>query len=445
SLRVSRRGAIALVCCAAAACGSEPSGSLEITLDAFSKVTNATNVTLGGGVTRTPPKQTTIVVRATGGLGSPVDTVRGGRFALKIDLNPNAQNQLSLVASDATGAASEALAVTIRQDNEGPTVAQMTPADTSDNAATNTTISLKMSEPVVVAPGGGLRMSRQGATVSGSSNLSADSLTFSFTPSAPLSPNAIYRLTLSGVTDVATNPVAATFSSCFATAITGAPATFATTDPSSDLFSSSGSPGTLQPPDLLAARFAREGALFSGIFRFVGPRVFSNVAANRAAVFIDLDVDQDSTTGFVTFKDTLFLASANSTNRFDTLSSGTRAEYIIGLEPHTQLGDSAYVGKYTAPEEFNVMGTFLPGVCGALMGFVAPFSVIGNDDGKINAVVMSLAASSTFLYVDPMPTKGHLTLNLAAPTPVAAFDWPASPTRGGQVFRRGVKQLLLKR
>ena len=432
-----------MACLTAAACSTEPQGTLEITLDPLAKITSATSVTIGGGVTRTPVKTTTIVVRASGGLGTPVDTVRGGRFALKIDLNTNAQNQLALTASDATGAASPAVNVSIRQDNQPPTVVQTTPADTADNVARNTPIQLKMSEPVVVAAGGGIRMTRQGAPVSGAASLSADSLTLTFVPSAQLSPNAIYRIAVSGVSDVANNASTSPLTTCFVTAVTGATASLSVSDSINDTFYGGDTTrNTLARPDLVGARFAREGTLFSGVFRFVGPRTFSRVANNRAAVFLDLDVDQDSTTGFVTIKDFLFRQS------FPTYSSGTRAEYLIGLEPLSELGDSAYVGKWVPPAdslEFEPVAAFVPDVCGAAMAFVVPFSVLGNDDGKMNAVAVALASSTTALFADPLPTRGRLTLNLASPTgPVAGMEWPVAPAPATRVLRPRIPIRRLK-
>jgi hypothetical protein len=74
-----------------------------------------------------------------------------------------------------------------------------------------------------------------------------------------------------------------------------------------------------------------------------------------------------------------------------------------------------------------------------MMGFVVPFSLLGDDDGKMHAVIMGIAATSTSLKVDPMPTRGNLALDLRPPAPVppavagAEYAAPASAPRVHQV------------
>jgi hypothetical protein len=158
----------------------------------------------------------------------------------------------------------------------------------------------------------------------------------------------------------------------------------------------------------------------SAVFQFVGPRTFSSTASNRAGVMFDLDLDQDSATGFRPFKDSILIASAHPTsgyNGFDTLTSGTRAEYLVDMEPDPAHGDSAEIVHYSGYLSGTITALFMPGTCGPFMGFVLPWSILGGDDGNVNALATGYAETATDAYIDPMPLKGHLTLTLAGPAP----------------------------
>jgi hypothetical protein len=418
--------------------GSEPDGTLTLTLDAFSPATTSSSVVLAGGVTRSPEKNTRIVVRVTGGLGAPADTVQGGRFSISVPLTPNATNQFSVTASDATGATSETKAVSIRQDNQAPAIAQSTPADLTDGVALNSGVQVRMSEAVVVGAGGGIRVTRQGVPIAGTGTLSGDSLTFSFTPSAPLAPNAIYRIGFSGVGDALGNMVPDASSACFVTTINGAPQSGVFPDDDNFYYQTNPAPVGLLVPDVISSRFAREGTAFSGIIQFAGTRSFSRTATDRAAVYIDLDIDQNPATGYATFKDTLGLPGVGP--------SGTRAEYFIALDPDAAHHDSAEVVLHTQPVEDaiegEIVGFFMPGSCGAFMSFLIPFSAVGGDDGLMNIVMLAFSGTSTALFVDPVPGSGHFTLNLpatTAPGPLAASAFTPSSSRPpwrGAVGRR---------
>src|SRR5262249_7472670 len=138
--------------------------------------------------------------------------------------------------------------------------------------------------------------------------ISSDSLTLTFAPSGTLSPNAIYRAGFTGVADKAGNAVAATTSACFVTTIAGAAKTATFTDPTGDFYFGGTTTG-LAPPDLIGARFARDADLLSTLLQFTplsGARTFSSTGANRTGLALDIDIDQDSTTGFTTLKDSLF-------------------------------------------------------------------------------------------------------------------------------------------
>ena len=396
-------------------------GTFTLTPDPTGPLASEADLVVTGTVTRVPALTTPIFVRAAGGVESTTDTVTDGQFSVVVTLHPNVSNTITLTATDDLGSASSAPPFTILHDGIAPTIVQATPADTSDGITAGTLLRVTLSEPLAVFMDGGIQLSRQGLAVAGATTMSADSLTLSFVPSVALSPNAIYRMAFVGVSDRAGNAISFGTSSCFVTSPIGAAATFTAADSSNDLYRSL-TPPIIAAPDLIAARFAREGALFSGVFRFAGPRSFERDGVDRAEIFVDLDTDQDSTTGFVTLKDTLFL---NSGPPLDTLGSGTRAEYIIGLSPLASAGDNAYVGKYTAPLNFQVVDTFQPGVCGSFMSFAIPFTLV-DDDGKLNAVVMGYSGSGNSILVDPMPAKGRLELDLGPLTPAPVLRTVAS-------------------
>jgi hypothetical protein len=422
---------------ALAACGTEPSGTLTLTVDALPPVTRETSIVVAGTVTRTPAKATAIIVTVAGGAAAAADTTAATRYEVRVTLNPNAANALTVSATDATGSSSAPAAASIRQDNQAPTVTQVTPVNASDDVAGTTTVELRLSEPVVLVPGGGVRLSRQGALLSGATTRSADSLTLTYTSSVPLSPNAVIHVTLGGVNDVAGNAVAATFASCFATALTGATASVVYPDSSiPDRVETELLAGTPPlPPDIVTVRFAREGSLFSGVIRFAGPRTFSLTAPDHATALLDLDTDQDSTTGFITFKDSIFKASAALG---DSFSSGTGAEFLVGLEPLAALGDSAYVGEYVDYLTFQPLATFLPGMCGPMMGFVLPMSIFGaTEDGLMNALLVGLAENAAQFMVDPVPIRRHLPLALPAASPLPPVSLaPYVTPAGGRTIRR---------
>ncbi|MBI4499661.1 MAG: Ig-like domain-containing protein [Gemmatimonadetes bacterium] len=432
--------AIALVAGLAACSGEQ--GVLTVSLDPYPKITNAATVPITGVVTRMPVKASRIIVNATAGTTTKVDTADGtGHFGVTIPLTANGSTQISLSAADETGATSEAVAITIQQDNQAPTITQSTPADVADNVPLNTSsVQLILSEKVIFSTAGGFRFTRQGVPVPGSLSVSADSLTFTFTPSGALSPNAIYGVGFTGGADAAGN--ALTSSRCFITTLTGATRSNTFTDPPAtekyDLFGTS-FPASIALPDLVAARFARDGSLFSAIFQFGGVRTFSNTANDRAGVLLDLDVDQDSLTGFITIKDSLLKGSANPPsgyNGFDTLSSGIKAEYLIDLEPDPGHGDSAEVVRYSGYAAGSITGLFVPGVCGTFMGFALPWSAFGSEDGNVNVLAVGINGTSTDLYIDPMPTKGHLALSLAAASPPAPGPYLTAARTGVPYVRR---------
>ncbi len=417
-----RPGAILAGIALLVGCSSEPAappaeakGTLTLTIDdTYPRSTATSAQTYAGSVTRTPTSTSPVTVTVVGAAGAASAIAAAGRYSIPVTLNPNQTNQLRLVATDGTGSVSDSLRITIRHDGLAPSIAQATPATAADNVPLSTsTILVRMSEPVTMAAGGGVRLSRQGVLLAGATTLSADSLTLTFTfGGTTLSPNAIYQLALSGITDAIGNSTNTAATSCFITTPTGATRTTLVTDPDAVIYQTNPIPTGIPVPDVVAARFAREDSLLSGVIQFIGPRTFSLTDSIRAGVFIDLDTDQSNLTGYATLKDTLF---ANSSIAGVT-NSGTRAEYFIDLEPDPTNGGAALVVKYTSPVSGDVKAAFLPRTCGAFMAFVFPLSALGGETGNMNIVMLGIATGNNDgLFVDPVPGTGFLTTTLAAP------------------------------
>src|SRR6185436_414687 len=164
------------------ACGSDP-GVLSIQLDSYPRFSKSATVALTGVVTRTPVKDTRIIVSAIGGTTIPSDTADGaGHFSLTLPLTASTSNMFTISATDKDGSTGSPVSITIKEDNLSPTVSQATPADAADNVATNTsTFQEKLNEPVIMGVGGGIQLSRQGAVVpGGTTSISADSLTLTY-------------------------------------------------------------------------------------------------------------------------------------------------------------------------------------------------------------------------------------------------------------------------
>src|SRR5260370_23580795 len=193
-----------------AACG-DSGGTLTISLDAYPKITNVPSVPLSGVVSRTPARNTQITVSATVGSSttSAVADARGV-FHLTVPLTLNGINQIGLTATDDGGATSQQVVIGIQQDGVAPAIAQATPNDQSDSVALTTPIRVTLSKRVSYPVAGGFQFTRQGTLLPESVTVSAHSLTYTFTPSGLLSPNAIYRIAFQRAADSAGNTLAGT-------------------------------------------------------------------------------------------------------------------------------------------------------------------------------------------------------------------------------------------
>lgn len=385
------------------ACGTEPSAVLTITLDDVPSPVRSATVAISGLVTRTPAKETTIIVTAAGGQTAASDTAGvGGRFTVEVSLNPNTRHQIVLTAQDASGAVSLPDTVFVEHDGVAPSVVSTTPE--GDGAGTAVSVEVQFSEPVVLTGAGALELVNQGLSVAGATTLSADSLTATFVPQQALQENAIYTIGFPGVTDAAGNPVEEGLTRCFITELTAATGT--ELDSTNDLFAL-GQPTGASPADLVEIRLGAVTGRLLGVLKFTTPRQFEPDSANNAFAYLDLDLDQDSTTGFVTLKDALF------STLDPTLSSGARAEYVIGLDWFPSLADSGAVGRYVDTGVFEIVALLLPDVCGEFFGFSVSFGLLGSDDGNFNYVVLAGNVEANGILVDPAPQSGHYTAGLA--------------------------------
>jgi hypothetical protein len=418
-----------------AGCGTEP-GTLIITADALPALTPATELTVTGSVSRNPPATTSIVVSASGGLNAPADSAdETGRFSLALQLRPNMVNSITLTAADGTGSTSVPVVLTITQDGVAPTVASMSPQ--GDGVATNiTAIQIGLSEPVVLSGlNAGAQVVRGFEVVSGVSFLSADSLTLTFSPSQALKQNSVYSVVLVGVADRAGNLAAPAADACFVTQVT-APAMVVETDSTGDILVASAT--GISPSDLVEFRLAVVGGELTGVLKYTTPRSYDTTATNNVVTLIELDTDQDSTTGYRTFKDSLYVVGGLGTQ----FSSGTRVEYVIGIDPYPlsdtpELAGLSYVGEYIDQFIFNLTDAYLPGFCGEFVGIVTTLSALGGDEGNINYTILNMNFEGVVgLAADAAPSSGHWTTAFAGMFgPVVSAPALGSQGPRGAVFR----------
>ena len=109
-----------------------------------------------------------ITVTGTGEAGSTIIVVNGlvpvrtvvatdGSYSINVPLNPNADNNLQLVASDAAGNLSSVVSIDITQDDTPPEIVSTSPVSEATGIAQNTAVEITFTEPLapesVTAPG----------------------------------------------------------------------------------------------------------------------------------------------------------------------------------------------------------------------------------------------------------------------------------------------------
>lgn len=410
------------------ACGSdtlEP-GTIVIALLAPPTTTNQPTVELNGLITRTPAASgVAIVVTATKSGQVVSDTAdAAGAFTLTVTLTANAQNQILVGATDASGSTATPETVVILHDSRAPQVSGSTPANQADGVAPASVV-VQFDEPVVDGSAT-MAVSRQGTAVPGSTALSADGLSLTFTPSAAFAINAIFAVTVSGAEDSIGNSQAQPTPLCF---VTGGGGISVMADATDDLYQAGTPPATLIPPDLLEIRMARVGGMIHTIAQFDTPRTLAESASNNIFMVFDFDVDADSATGFITLKDSLFTPNNVLPH------SGTGAEYAIGVLTQAAATDSSFVLQYTGPLVGDATFFFVPSLCGPFVGVVAPEASLGGNIGSARLVIYADAATGAGLYADPAPDVGYFTLALAASVARGALA-PLTPALQAGTVRR---------
>lgn len=418
--------------------------TLIVTLNQLPEFATSVDLSVSGIVTRTPLKETTILVTVSGGASAVVDTAGpAGDFNLGVTLVANSPNTLTITAQDAQGNVSAPDTATVIHDGKGPTIASMTPARASDGVPTNTSIEIRFSEPVRIDPATeNIRLVTAGQSLTGLAALSADSLTLSFAPSGALRTNSVYELLLDGIKDVAGNRIASSEQACFVTELAGA-AKLVIADSTLDYLWTTGT-SVVSPSDLVEARFGTFGELLTVVLEFTTPRQFDTTAVENLLAFIEFDIDQDSTTGFTSAKDLLFTGVLGS--------SGTGVEYVMALD----LFDSAYVARYVDQDLVpEIRSWFRPGICAEFASLSASFADLGGDDGDMDFVITtwnveSLDLNQPLLVVDPTPTSGHYSLAFSGLFPVPppsrlALPYPDRPRRAAVWIKNRPKLIKPRR
>lgn len=405
----------------AAACGTEPSGVLTITLIDLPEFTKERTITVAGTVSRTPVSDTPIVVAVAGGQQTVSDTVQGS-FSFEIGIRANAETQLAVTASDGTGTISDPLIVVIFHDDTGPQVATSVPTNEGTNVPLNTAIAIRFGEPLVqTGPDASFTLKQNSRAVPGTATLSGDNTFVTFEPDQILEPFSIYEMVIQGFTDLAGNAVGDGRNFCFITTSEGLDP-HVTADTSNLGFGGGPTADRLTAPDLVGGSLARSGSTLYGLFEFAQRRTLRG-DTDKASVFIDIDLDQDRNTGFKGFKDFVF-----DTN-FPELNTGMGADVVIALDAHGVTSDSAgvasdsaFVGVNDGDASWVEIDFFLPGVCGRFFGFhtTAIFGDSIQNNGRFSYAYMAIAiedpdADETAFFLDPVPLEGHFQANLTDP------------------------------
>lgn len=154
---------------------------------------------------------------------SPTQTSRTEEFTITFSELPVAGGQLTLTGSARDGAGNQALssAVTVNvRDVVAPSVAAVTPLAGATGVATTTSIAVTFSEPMdrATLTAAAVRLSADTTPVATALVVAADDRSVTLTPSAPLSINTLYTVTVDATArDRAANPLAAPFVSTFRT------------------------------------------------------------------------------------------------------------------------------------------------------------------------------------------------------------------------------------
>ena len=420
-----RRSSLVLSLAFLLGCGTEPPGTLTLTVDDLPKFSPTRSITVSGTVTREPSSDTPIIVAVAGGSKTVSDSVDTS-FSFLVLLKSNQENQLSITAFDRKGSVADAIVVSVFHDDTAPSIVGSIPLDKLTDVSLTTAIELRYGEPLVQGPTASFTLKQNSRPVPGTATLSGDKTLFTFQPDQPLEPASIYEMVVSGFEDEAGNPAGGGSNACFITTFDPAQ-TVATQDTSSSIFRSQPPPDVVSPVDMLGATLTRSGPTLYGLFEFASERSLTG-QSSRASIFVDIDLDNNPTTGFQSFKDFQFDQS------FPELSANLGAEMVVSIDAHV-IADSGFVGVNTADVTWDVIDSFLPGVCGRFFGFhtTTIFGDSVQDDGNFAYAYTGFAAQdsstgSTGVFADPVPVAGSFVADLTNPGPSASRTVPL-PTR----------------
>ncbi|MGH7538905.1 MAG: Ig-like domain-containing protein [Gemmatimonadales bacterium] len=284
-------------------------------------------------------------------------------------------------------------------DTTGPSVASVSPTNGATGVALGADVVVAFSEPIDPASVSGASVQLQlGAfNVPAVITLEGGNRQVRFNPTSSLGNNGGYALTVSNaITDVAGNALTpAPFLSGFTTAT----ATASVADGTGDTFGA----GAFQAD---VTTFSASQGSITFVIQFsstISPA--SAGAANSVGGYLDIDADQDFTTGFTPNTDVF---------RPGTGSTGMGAEFVVFLFDNGN-------GTVSVFDAVTEVGT-VPVTFGTTsMTFTVPQSLLGNDDGNVNvAAVLGSLSEPT----DIAPNNGHVTLGvsgLPAPPPAATL------------------------
>jgi hypothetical protein len=195
-------------------------------------------------------------------------------------------------------------------------------------------------------------------------------------------------------------------------------------------------PGTV-PTDMASVRLHATPTHLLGIVAFTTARSLDGTDPANTLVALDLDTDQDSSTGFLTYKDAQFAGVLPS--------SRMGSEYLIIVFPQENPTDSALVVQWTDTLAGNIVHRFAPSICGTTIGVKVPLAALGGDDGAVHGVVYADVADAALnLFADAAPDSGYMVL-------VPAGAAPGVPNRTGPpralepLSREDIRRILGRR
>ena len=417
-----RRSSLVLSLAFLLGCGTEP-GILMLTVEDLPKFSLSSSIVVRGTVTREPPSDTPLILTIAGANATVSDTV-DTNFNVTVQLKLNQENQLSITAFDGTGSVANAIVVSVFHDDTGPPIVSSIPLNKQNGVALTTAIEVRYGEPLVQSdPSASFTLKHNSRPVPGTATLSGDKTLFTFQPDQPLEPASIYEMVVVGFDDEAGNPAGGGKHACFITTLSGLQ-TAVTTD-TSTIFFFAGDTSVVDNVNMMGGTLARSGSTLYGLFEFEKERALTD-PVRRASVFVDIDLDNNPTTGFQGLKD--FILS----DSFPQYNTGLGAEVIISLDAHI-LADSGFVGVNVSDGEWSdtSLDTFLPGVCGRFFGFhtTAIFGDSIQDDGNFAYAYTGFAQQDTTTapsgaVFDPVPLAGSFVADLTTPGPATLRTAP---------------------